>query len=254
MLTVDANGYLASIADPASETVRLQYVNNGLLSQLTDARGGVHTFNYDANAFLAKDTNPLGGFIQLDRHGNLDASNVTQVTAMGRTKSYVVSRSAAGDSKTISATDQAGLTRVTTINSDFSSSETSPDGTSVTSTTTADPRFGINAPVASTTVAMPSGLTMTEGTSRGVSLSNAADPLSLTSLVESVSVNGKAFSSSYSRSANTLTSTTPLGRQTVTTVDALGRVAQVQAPGVLATQMQYDGLGRPKTVTRGSRI
>ena len=45
MLTVDANGYLASIADPASETVRLQYVNDGLLSQFTDARNGVHTFS-----------------------------------------------------------------------------------------------------------------------------------------------------------------------------------------------------------------
>ena len=253
-LTVDSNGYLASVANPATETVRLQYVNDGLLSQLMDARNGIHLFHYDANAFLDKDTDPLGGFTQLNRNGNLDASNVTQTTAMGRTKSYSVIRPPTNESKVISATDEAGLTTVTSIQAEFSSTSTFPDGTIVTSSTTADTRYGINAPVTSTKTVMPSGLTKTEVRSRSVTLTDPLLPLSVASLVESVSVNGQSFSSSYSRSANTLTSSSPLGRQTVTTVDSLGRVSQVQAPGVLATQLQYDGRGRPQTVTQGSRI
>ena len=253
-LTVDSNGYLASVANPATETVLLQYVNDGLLSQLNDARNGIHLFHYDANAFLDKDTDPLGGFTQLNRNGNLDASNVTQTTAMGRTKSYSVIRPPTNESKVISATDEAGLTTVTSIQADFSSTSTFPDGTIVTSSTTADTRYGINAPVTSTKTVMPSGLTKTEVRSRSVTLTDPLLPLSVASLVESVSVNGQSFSSSYSRAANTLTSSSPLGRQTVTTVDSLGRISQVQAPGVLPTQLQYDGRGRPQTVTHGSRI
>jgi RHS repeat-associated protein len=51
-----------------------------------------------------------------------------------------------------------------------------------------------------------------------------------------------------------LTSTTAAGRRTVTTLDSLGRVAQVQMPGALPLQVQYDSHGRPLSVTQGSRV
>jgi YD repeat-containing protein len=72
-------------------------------------------------------------------------------------------------------------------------------------------------------------------------------------LVEQVSVNGKAYRSTYDSVAKTITQVTPVGRQAVATLDTLGRVSQVQLPGVLPVSIQYDARGRPQTVTQGTR-
>src|SRR5581483_1940378 len=43
-LTVDANGFLAAVTNPANDAVQLTSTPDGLLTQLTDARGGTHSF------------------------------------------------------------------------------------------------------------------------------------------------------------------------------------------------------------------
>src|SRR3954471_4072726 len=79
------------------------------------------------------------------------------------------------------------------------------------------------------------------------------DPITLKTSLDQVSLNGKAYKSSYDATAKTITLTTPVGRQVVTTLDASGRVVQVQPPGVLPVAVHYDTRGRPDSVTRGTR-
>ncbi len=123
----------------------------------------------------------------------------------------------------------------------------------VTVATKPDPRFGMDAFVPSVTVKTPAGLTRTVTQSRTATMASAQDPLTLRTLVEQVTVNGKAYRSTYDGVAKTVTQVTPAGRQAVSTLDSLGRVSQVQLPGVLPVSIQYDLRGRPQTVTQGGR-
>jgi YD repeat-containing protein len=52
--------------------------------------------------------------------------------------------------------------------------------------------------------------------------------------------------------AKTITNVSPVGRQTVTTLDAQGRVVQVQAGNLAPTAYAYDSRGRLSTVTVGT--
>jgi len=260
-LAIDGNGYLSQIANPASDTVLLQYRapvvdvvhSGGLLTQLTDPRNGIHGFDYDSSGFLTSDVSPDGGAQTLDRHGFLQPDQVTHTTALGRATTYRVTAFASGTSETITVTDPAALTTTTQRSEGFTTSTTNPDGTTTTITDGPDPRFGMDAPISSDTVRMPSGLTSTITSSRAVTLSNPSDALSVSQIVESVNINGRTLQSTYNRSANTITTTTPMNRRTVTTLDALGRVTQIAAPGVLATSIHYDTRGRPDVISQGSR-
>ncbi len=260
-LTVDSDGYLHTVTNPNSELVQLLYKpvvagdthTGGLLTQYANARGGLSLYEYDANGFLTKDTPPDGTFVTIDRGGSLAPISVTYRTALGRTETDSISVSAAGDAETRTSRDPAGLVTTMKRNADESTSVTQPDGTSINSTITPDPRFGIQASVASTTIRTPAGLTRTVSQARGLTLSNPNDVLSVASLVDTVTVNGRTYKSSFDAVAKTVTLLTPAGRQTIGSLDSLGRVTQVQSPGVLPISIQYDARGRPQAVTQGSR-
>ena len=74
----------------------------------------------------------------------------------------------------------------------------------------ADPRWGIQAPLLkSLSVQTPGGLVNNVASSRPVTLSNPADPLSLTTQRDTLVVNGQIFTSVYDAVLRRSTSTTP---------------------------------------------
>jgi RHS repeat-associated protein len=226
-----------------------------LLAQYTDARNGSSLYEFDNDGFLTKDTRPDGSWQTFSRNGTLAPTSVTRTTALGRTETFAVSRSAFGDSEARNNADAAGLHTLQSRSSDHAGSVTYPDGTTVTTSELADPRFGIQASYAATTTTrMPSGLTRTESRSRSVTLSNPQDPLSLSSLIESVTVSGHTSQSSYNASSRRMTLTSAAGRVTAIDYDALGRVTQISAPGVYPTQLHYDARGRNDTISQGTRV
>jgi RHS repeat-associated protein len=255
-ITVDNSGYLSSVVDPANQTIAPTHLATGLLTQLIDGRSNVHSFSYDAaTGFLTQDTEPGGPYQTLNRNGNLNSSSVTHKTALGRTTTYSATYSAAGDAQTRTVTDPVGLQTTTKTNADHTWSRQTPDAMLVSGVEQADPRFGINVPIQkSITTTTPSGLATTVTRDRTVSLSSPTDPLSLTSLVESVTINGRTSSSSYNRAAQQTTVTSAVGRVTTTTFDARGRVMQISPPGVTAVQLHYNALGQNDTITQGTRV
>ena len=104
------------------------------------------------------------------------------------------------------------------------------------------------------TTTTPSGLKRNESRSRSATLSDAQNPLSLTSMIESLTVNGRTSQSSYNASARRMTLTSAAGRVTTMDYDALGRVVTIAPPGVQPLQFHYDARGRTDTVMHGTRV
>lgn len=82
-----------------------------------------------------------------------------------------------------------------------------------------------------------------------------ADPADLLSLVlqtDTVSINGRTYTSTYTAETRSFVTTTPEARQWEATIDDQGRVVEADPPGLLPTRLQYDDQGRLITVRQGN--
>ncbi|TMD18455.1 MAG: hypothetical protein E6I99_16045, partial [Chloroflexi bacterium] len=262
-LALDSDGYLRSVTNPNAETVQLLYKpvvagdahTGGLLSQYTDARNGSAFYQHDNDGFLTRNTEADGSYHTYSRGGKLAPTSVTRTSALGRAQVFGLSQSANNAAQTRTITGSDGLTRTQKRNTDRSGSVVYPDGTTLTTAELADPRFGMQTPYTSSTIVRtPSGLTRSESRSRTATLSNPQDPLSLTSLIESATVNGSTSQSSYNASARRMTLTSAGGRVTTMDYDPLGHVVAIAAPGVQLLQLHYDSRGRNDMITQGTRV
>ncbi len=250
--TRDANGYLATISNPAGETFAMEYSNDGLLTAFTDPRGNRSTFTYDTLGRLTQDNNAAGGFIALNRLSAGQPYSVTKETALGRTTTYEVGYDLLGNERQHN-TFPSGLQTEYNQRVDGSRTTLLPDGSTTSVLLGPDPRWGMLAPLAnSTAISTPNGLAATIEVAQTVVLTNAADPFSLTSLNETVTVNGRTFSSNYTAANRTFVDTTPEGRQFTMTIDEQGRLVLDQLAGLLATNYGYDSHGRLISATQGS--
>ena len=71
-------------------------------------------------------------------------------------------------------------------------------------------------------------------------------------MTDVVTVNNRTYQSQYDATTKQRTSTSPEGRQTVTTLDALGRVVKKERPGIEPISLAYDANGRLTTLTQGT--
>ncbi len=241
-LTVDANGWLTTATNPASETHVMSYSVDGSLQTFADPRGNVHRFTY-AQGLLIKDENPAGGSTSLVRTKLSDGNNVTTSTALGRTHSYQVEKLLNG-AILRTVTDSSGAATVTQSNSDGSEQTTFADGNSITAAYGPDPRFGMLAPhITSRVRSAPDGLTETLTSTSSATF--AGTGLSLQTLTDTTTVNGRTFTSNYDATTRTITDTSAEGRQSVTVLDAQGRVVSRSTdPSVAPITLVYDSQGR----------
>lgn len=256
-LGLDANGFLSYVANPAGEAVTLRHASNGLLESLIDPRGTgyEHSFSYDAKGRLTNDQNPAGGFKTLARADTGNSYTVSVTTALGRVDTYRVDRLPTKDVR-YTRTQADGTSEVRLVTPAGTRTFSRADGTTVTTSVAPDPRFGMQAPLSTVVTRTPGGNTMTVAKSRTAALSNPADFQSATSLGETLTVNGRSYSSTYDVATRTLTSTSAGGRTAVATRDAQGRVTEIRPPGYPAltpTFISYDAAGRPRAVTMGTR-
>jgi RHS repeat-associated protein len=255
-LETDGAGYLSRVLDPAGNAVRLFSKLNGLLDSMVTPRGHAYRFAYDGVGRLISDQDPAGGSQSLTRTKSDTGYSIAVTTEMGRTTRYKVDRLPGGDERreTVAPT---GLGTVTTRRRSGETVRTTPDGTAVTITQAADPRYGIQAPyLGRVMVRLPSGDSSVVTTSRSASLANANDPVSLRGALETVTVNGHAFTTRDTLLAGAIrtTATTPEGRQMLLRSDSLGRVRMARTGGLDSVIYRYDILGRLDRVQSGGRI
>ena len=253
-VTLDAAGYLATLTTPAGEVWRPQHDTLGLLLRLTDAKNNpAQVFTYDSLGFLVRDDDRAGGFQSLARTETDSVVTVSLTSAMNRVRTFLRRLLPTGDIQKVE-TDATGLVTQRTILTTGTTVTNAPDGTLASVTEKADPRFGMQAPFTSAfSVAMPGGLTLAGSAKRTAALTNPLDPFSLTTLTDSVTVNGRTSTSVYAASGRTITDKSLLGRQSVTTLDAVGRVTEEKVTGLAAVTYTYGSRGFLTSAKQGGR-
>jgi RHS repeat-associated protein len=252
-LTLDSDGLLARVRNPAGEAVGLTYHPGGLLATVTDPKAAITHFSYDPNGLLVRDEDSEGGALNLARTTFEGGWQLSQTSTLGRTTTYRVERAANG-SETRVNTSPAGLISRTTDGTEGKPISTAPDGTTTSFTLGPDSRFGMQSVAGNlVTTRTPSGLVSTVSSGRRTVLSDAANPLSLVSKVDSSIVNGQVFRNTYTAATRTFSALTPMQRSSTTRLDALGRLIEKAEPGITPIQYQYDSRGRLAQVSQGSR-
>jgi len=252
-LSVDQPGYLTAIANPAGETHQFVYdpTGNGLLTQHTNPRGQVATYIYEAGK-LVQDVDPVGGGWQLARSSNPEGYTTTLTSGEGRVSRFKVGTLADGTSQRITiAPDGTSIQSI----EDKAPGETftlNSTGTLTILKEGPDPRFGKQSQIPqSLMVITPNGLTSTVTTEKSVTLAEPNNPLSLTALLDKVTVNGRTSTSYYDATTRTITATSPQGRQIVIFLDDKGRIVREQVPGLADVGYQYDDRGRLAVIAEG---
>ena len=138
----------------------------------------------------------------------------------------------------------------------FRSQSLNPDGSSTTEYSLADPRFGTAVAMPFTQVTIPNSnpldsLTSLTQVQRSVTFGGNG-LLDVANLTQTTSVNGQVFTNVYDGVQRTWTSKTPLGRSSVTHINALGQLLELDVPGLASIDYTYDSAGRLSTVTQGS--
>ena len=257
--TIGASGYITSIANPNSETYTFDYTGSGgLLHHFIDPKSQSHELTYDANGALLKDAEPTaaGGWKTLTPILLPTAWSTAITTAMGRVTNKKITLTGGVDAR--ESTDPAGLKTTTTRGVDGTITVTRPNTSSSVTTVTGDPRFqsAVIHPLQLTSTVMPSGLAYSVATSATASFSstaNNADPQNLATFTTSkvysaTSLTSQTYTTTYTRSSNTIVDTLPNGATITKTLDANGRVATLQLPGRNLINYVYDSLGR-RTMT-----
>lgn len=251
-LSLDANGYLATATNPAGETRRMAYTGSGLLTRFEDPKGQASILSYDAQGRLTQDENADGGRQTLARTDTANGYTATRATRLGRTATHQVENLADG-SERHTRTGPDGTATQTLTKLDGTRSVTAPDGTVTSQTPGPDPRFGLQAPLAQSLTVASGGLTASYAQARSAVLNTANDPLSLKTLTDTLTVNGRTSTTVYDTASKTATRTSAASRTRAVTFDAQGRPVKSTVPGLLDITYGYDSHGRLGSATQGSR-
>ena len=253
-LASDENGYLESLVNPASETTRLSYAEGGLLATVTIPKGDPYKFTYDNKGRLIKAEDPSNGSNTLSRADFGNGYEVTLTSAMNRITTYRLERLSSGGQHKITTLPD-GTRNETLWASDGSLSETSSSGLTTNLVQGPDPRFMMMSPLPKIqTMATPGNLIYSAAIGREVYLTDPKDIFSLFNQTDTLTINGRAYITSYDAPTKTFADITPEGRQSTSTIDNLGRVTQRQVAGLLPRSYSYDSRGRVSTVTLGSGV
>lgn len=252
-LTVDGNGFLASITNPASEQVQLASTAGGLLTSFTNPRGKTSTYLYDGDGRLTRNNDAAAGFQTLARNSLPAGHSVARATALARTTTYQIDN-LPGSIRNRTTTAPDGTILLNEEDFDAGTRKlTAPDGTIANLERGGDPRFGMQAPTAKAfSIALPAGPTLTASSTQTAVLSDPADILSMTSLTSTSTVDGRTTTATYTAATRTEVVTAPSGRTAALSTDTLGRLMQLDAGGLAPATLTYDARGRIATVTRGS--
>ena len=251
-LSLNSDGYLQKIVNPAIEAFNFSYTVGGLLTAVRDPILHTSRYEYDDAGRLTS-TRDADGVQQTYTRENLaDGHRVLQLTGEGRAFSYQVRRLPNGESQLTNVLPD-GLSSVVQLDRDGVQSVTLPRGVTIRNEFGPDPRFGMQAPVPiRSTYSTPGGINVEKLATREVLLSNPEDPLSVDQLTETLSINGEQYVSVYDRGTATVTLTSPAGRPLTAIEDLLGRIVYLTMDGIEPLSFSYDPSGHLNSMVRGT--
>jgi RHS repeat-associated protein len=238
---------VSRVSDDLARETAFEY-DGALMTKRVDPSRGEHEFRYELGR-LASVREPTGYSETLTRSEEPGGYTVDVATAQGRSTGYSV-RQRGGElvERGLRMPDESevrwddGLVRRTLKDR---------DGSVVTTTFLPDDAFGAQALFpGETTLATPSGNTLSVFGSRNKRLTDIENRLSLEEWEELFEINGRQYESLYVAKDRTLTRISPEGRSATTTLDELGRPKLVQAVGFPSVRVAYDEAGRVIELTR----
>lgn len=243
-LSVNTAGLLSRVEPPDSGAYVLGYGTEELLTDFTDPAGRQHHYAYDSSGRLQRDTDAAGHAQTLSSDFLGDGFVSRLLSPLGLERSYSVQGPSSGK-LTRTTVLPGGATLTSTREPGGKTTLLRSDGTRVVSQEGPDPRFGLATPVPAVTEwTLPSGRVLKMEVARQATLATPGDPLSLTQLVETMRVNGQAFTRTWDAATRQRTLRTPRGLQSVSVLDAEGRQVESRQPGLLPTTHTYDEQGR----------
>ena len=254
-----SSGDLASITDTLGHAYQLTYfTSSGLLHTFTDPNNNVHTFAFANDGRLSTDEapDPPGGTQVVSAPTYSGARRTVGVASgEGHTTTYAVTEQYSG-TRQQTITEPSGETSTLIDSTDARIYGSFPDGVASVTSFGRDPRagFGMIAPVpVRDSVALPvSGRKRVAVDSRTMD-AGFAMPKPQGKLYDDFVVNGRSpFHTVFDASNLTLTSTTPEGRRTTTTVDSAGRPLTIAVLGIANDiHIAYDSHGRDSLLQQG---
>jgi RHS repeat-associated protein len=200
---------------------------------------------------LIKDEDAGGGFTALARTESARGFEVALTTALKPATTYSVNELATGSEDRLEKCCCGAETKTAFAHS-RSHEVRHPDGTVDTVTLQPDPRWGLQTPLLKNiTVTTPGGLKSETTLQRKANLAKPNNPLSLQSLVDTYTVNGRKFTNTLDVAKKTIVRVSPGGRTRTTTFDEHDRISKIEEPGVLPVHVDYDDKGRVVAVRQG---
>lgn len=251
-----ASGWLKRIVDPSGRVTSVAHSSSGLLDSLTDGNGNRTTLTWGSDGRLNRDTDAGTGYQQLSVDSLLSrVRQVTRSTALARSTKY---RSVASDNGALLRTVTAPSGHVFSMDYklDTRTETTTPDGTLITERIAGEPRFGVVAPIpSSSSIRLPSGLTHTADVTRPYSASTFNPPTTASSSwAEQVLRNGAdTVRTEFNLGNKRVTIQRSLARMASITVDTAGRPIAIHVPGIDTLRRAYDTRGRLTELTQGER-
>jgi len=254
-LTLNSNGYLDSITNPAQEIAKFNYTAKGLLTSSTDPNGNTYNFEYDELGRLTSRTQPDGSFSLLERTRTEKGFQVSHITASGRESTYLTERLAPNIERQVNQGCGGSGAIVALTEADGKETINYPDGSIFIAEKQPELRFAdtLTPFTKCSTFKTSTGKIAKVTTTRTVKLTNPDDPLSLETLTDTVDFNGRVSTTTYDAVNRQITYISPGGRQRISSFDEQGRVIQSQIPGLEPVQFSYSDRGELKSVQQGEQ-
>ncbi|QDK45624.1 hypothetical protein DOM22_10925 [Bdellovibrio sp. ZAP7] len=243
-VSLDSNGYLSSLTNPNSETYSVTYNAFGLMQTFTKPNTEVNTFTFDSNGYLIKDSHSGGYFFDLIRTLN-DAHDwdVQHLTVMGRSTQVLTKYSDENSSQTVNNPDGSVYTSTFYTDGNNTQKSINSGGYSLQFNAANDPQLGSSAKSLGQMIVTPSGggaATYYDFTD-SVTLSNPADPFSVTAATKSAGISGTntLITTSFDPVTKKFSSSSYMGKTSERTIDTYERTVGFKVGSLNATSLIY---------------
>lgn len=242
VLTVNDDGYLAAVTIPTNRTFSMNYHaatarGGGLLASFTTPQQATTTFVYDDNGRLLEDIGPAGRKWLLSQDGN----TVTMTSGANRSIQYTTEQRSNVHKRQQSILP-SGVQIARDLYASGTISVTMPDQSRVHMRTNPDPLWTGAIIPAEYSVETPGGVRFVQSNQRVVEIDDQNSAVQ--SLTDTRTINNQRYTSMYNVAERTVTSSTPLGRQSTIRFDAAGRITHQQHAGLAPTVYTYNEHGQ----------
>lgn len=255
-LTLDGEGDLRIVSDPAGNRWQMGYSESGLLTSFIDRNRNESRYTYDEMGRLIQDVNTEGGgwdlasSIEIDLLNSITTTSTTLTSMEGRQYGFVYMKQGDSLSKTNLMPDGTSTQLRDRLNR---ATYTDRNGQIEDVRRGPNTFFGMLSPIdAGRTTAMPGGLKSETIQYMNGSLTDPRDLMSVDSAEYVTTVNDRKYESNFEGATRTWTENSPEGRITKIAYGEKNEVVSLQYADILPIILEYDGRGRVTKIARGA--